>query len=94
VLRVFSPAAGAYLLDRAAKFVVEGATRPGIVAQPVEFIPEALGFGIRSARVVAQNGVRCRCRLMGSRRGVARNGTRADRSYGRFLAFCLPCEEG
>jgi hypothetical protein len=48
VLRVFSPAAGAYLLDRAAQFVVEGATRPGIVAQAVEFIPEALGFRIRS----------------------------------------------
>jgi hypothetical protein len=47
-LRVFSPAAGAYLLDRAAQLVVEGATRSGIVAQPVEFIPEALGFGIRS----------------------------------------------
>jgi hypothetical protein len=48
VLRVFSPAAGAYLLDRAAQLVVEGATRSGIVAQPVEFIPEALGFGIWS----------------------------------------------
>jgi hypothetical protein len=49
VLRIFIPQAGAYLLDRAAQFVVEGATRPGIVAQAVEFIPDALGFGIRSA---------------------------------------------
>jgi hypothetical protein len=48
VLRVFIPAAGAHLLDRAAQFVVEGATSPGIVAQAVEFIPDALGFRIRS----------------------------------------------
>jgi hypothetical protein len=48
VPRVFSPAAGAHLLDRAAQFVVEGATRSSIVTQAVEFIPDALGFRIRS----------------------------------------------
>jgi hypothetical protein len=48
VLGVFIPLASAHLLDRAAQFVVEGATRPGIVAQAVELIPDALGFRLRS----------------------------------------------
>jgi hypothetical protein len=48
VLRVFIPQASAHPLDRAVQLVVEGATRPGIVAQAVEFIPDALGFRIRS----------------------------------------------
>jgi hypothetical protein len=39
---------GAHLLDRPAQFIVEGAARPGIVAQAVEFIPDPLGFRIRS----------------------------------------------
>jgi hypothetical protein len=38
------PLASAHPLDRASQFVVEGATHPGIVAQAVEFIPDALGF--------------------------------------------------
>jgi hypothetical protein len=48
VLRVFIRQAGAHPVDRAAQFVVEGATRPGIVAQAVQFIPDALGFRIQS----------------------------------------------
>jgi hypothetical protein len=47
-LQVFIPQASAHPLDRAAQFVVEDATRPGIVAQAVQFIPDALGFRIRS----------------------------------------------
>jgi len=48
VLRTFIPQAGAYLLDCAAQFVEEGATRPSIVAQMIEFIPDALEFWIGS----------------------------------------------
>jgi hypothetical protein len=48
VLRVFVRQAGAHPLDRTAEFVIEGATRPGVVAQAVEFIPDAPGFRIRS----------------------------------------------
>jgi hypothetical protein len=47
VLRVFIAAAGAHVLNHAAQFIVEGAARPGIVAQAVEFIPDPLGFRIR-----------------------------------------------
>jgi hypothetical protein len=48
ILRVFIVLAGAHLLDCAAQFVVEGATRPSVIAQAVELDSDALGFGIRS----------------------------------------------
>jgi hypothetical protein len=54
VLGVFIPRASAHLVDRAAQFIVEGAPRPGIVAQAVEFILDALGFGIQRAQVTAR----------------------------------------
>jgi hypothetical protein len=46
ILGVFIPHASAHLLDRAAQFVVEGATRASIVAQAAELIPDALGLRI------------------------------------------------
>jgi hypothetical protein len=46
VLGVFVPHASAHLLDGAAQFVVEGATRAGIVAQAAELVPDALGLRI------------------------------------------------
>jgi hypothetical protein len=45
-LQVYIPQAGAHLLDRAAQFVVEGATRAGIVAQAAHLILNALGLRI------------------------------------------------
>jgi hypothetical protein len=43
---LFIVQASAHLLDRAAQFVVEGATRASIVAQAAELIPDALGLRI------------------------------------------------
>jgi hypothetical protein len=43
---LFIPQASAHLLDRSAQFIVEGATRAGIVAQAAELVPDALGLRI------------------------------------------------
>jgi DNA-binding transcriptional LysR family regulator len=49
----FLPLASAHLLDRAPQFVVESATRHGIVAQALECNSDALRFGNRSVGIVA-----------------------------------------
>jgi hypothetical protein len=99
VLRIFIRQAGAHPLDRAAQFVVEGTTCPGIVAQAVELDQDALGFRLRTVWVVVPDGVRCGGRLTSSRRGACREETRAGRSYGpwlrnrRFSWFCSRSKE-
>jgi hypothetical protein len=48
ILGVLIPLASPHLLDRPAQFVVEGATRLGIVAEAIELDLDALGFRIWS----------------------------------------------
>jgi len=67
VLRAFIQLAGAHLLDCAAKFVVEGTTRAGIVAEAVKLDPDAPGFRIWRVWIVAQDRIRCARRLIGGR---------------------------
>jgi hypothetical protein len=66
-LRAFILLAGAHLIDCSAQFVVEGTTRPGVVAKAVEFDPDALSFRTWRVWIVVHGRFRCGRRLIGRR---------------------------
>jgi hypothetical protein len=66
-LRAFIQLATTHLLDCAAKFVVKGTTRAGIVAEAVKLDPNAPGFTIWRVWIVTQDRIRCARRLIRGR---------------------------